>query len=68
LVNTASLPADAALTAEMDAFATAVGRPAAGALLGHAFTQGLQTRGDVELNLGAFVGTVLAEPDDYPTR
>jgi hypothetical protein len=43
-------------------------RPAWDTLLGQAFKQSLQTRSDVELNLGAFVGTVLAEPGDYPTR
>src|SRR6185503_20249950 len=43
-VNAASLPADDALTAEMDAFAAALGRPATPALLDHAFERGFQQR------------------------
>jgi len=50
-VNAASLPAAAALTAEMDAFAEAIARPAAPAIIGQAFEDGFQQRSDVELNL-----------------
>ena len=67
-VNAASLPADDALAPEMDAFWAAVGRPATPALLGQAFEKGFQQRGDVELNLGDFIGTNVAAPDVYPTR
>src|SRR5258707_13066104 len=67
-VNAASLPADDALTAEMDAFAAALARPAPPSLLGQALTQGLQQRGDVELNLGAYVATVARKPGTFPTR
>jgi len=56
LVNAASLPADAELTAEMDAFAEAVGRPTTPAIIRQALGQGFQQRSDVELNLGAYVG------------
>jgi hypothetical protein len=33
-----------------------------------AFKAGYQQRGPVELNLGDFVGTIVADPDDYPAR
>ena len=55
--NAASLPADAALTAEMDAFAKAIARPATPSLIGQAFKQGF-----VELNLGAYIGKVVHKP------
>jgi len=58
-VNAASLPADAALTAEMDAFAQAVARPATPTIIGHALKQGFQKRSDIELNLGTYVGDVV---------
>jgi hypothetical protein len=61
-INAASLPADAALTAEMDAFAKAVARPATPSLIGQAFEQGFQHRSDVELNLGAYIGKVVHKP------
>jgi enoyl-CoA hydratase/carnithine racemase len=67
-VNAASLPADDALTAEMDAFAAALARPATPSLIGQALTQGLQQRGDVELNLGAYIATVARKPGTFPTR
>jgi hypothetical protein len=57
-VNAASLPADAALTAEMDAFAEAAARPATPSIIGQALEQGFQQRRDVELNLGAYIGKV----------
>jgi enoyl-CoA hydratase/carnithine racemase len=61
-VNAASLPAAAALIAEMDAFAEAVTRPAAPSIIGQAFEHGFQQRSDVELNLGAYVGMVARKP------
>jgi len=61
-VNAASLPAAAALTAEMDAFAEAIARPAAPSIIGQAFKHGFQQRSDVELNLGAYVGVVARKP------
>ena len=57
-----SLPADAALTAEMDAFAEAVARPATPSIIGQALKQGFQQRSDVELNLGVYVGKVVHKP------
>jgi enoyl-CoA hydratase/carnithine racemase len=67
-INAATLPSNDALGAEMDAFWQAVWRPATPALLAKAFKQGFQQRTDVELNLGDFVATNLAEPGDYRTR
>jgi enoyl-CoA hydratase/carnithine racemase len=67
-VNAASLPADEPLTAEMLAFAAAVGRPATPSVIEHAFAEGFQQRSDLELNLGAYIGKVAAEPDTVPTR
>ena len=61
-VNAASLPAAAALTAEMDAFAEAIARPAAPSIIGQAFEDGFQQRSDVELNLGAYAGKVARKP------
>jgi enoyl-CoA hydratase/carnithine racemase len=57
-VNAASLPADNALTAEMDASSEAVRRERFVASWARALEQGLQQRSDTELNLGAYVGTV----------
>ena len=67
-VNAASLPADDALTAEMDAFATAQARPATPSVIEEALERGLQQRSDVELNLGAYVGTIARKPGTIPTR
>jgi len=68
-VNAASLPANEPFAAEMDAFWQAADRPALPALLSQAFAQGYQQRSPFELNLGDFVGTILADPDSsYPTR
>jgi enoyl-CoA hydratase/carnithine racemase len=67
-VNAASLPADEPLTAEMHAFADAVARPAATAIIGQALAQGFQRRSDVELNLGAYIGDVTADADTLSTR
>jgi len=68
-VNAASLPANEPFAAEMDAFWQAADRPALPTLLSQAFAQGYQQRSPFELNLGDFVGTILADPDSsYPTR
>src|SRR5712672_3344058 len=61
-VNAVSLPADAALTAEADAFAEAVARPTTPSIIEQALERGFQRRSDVELNLGAYVGTVVLKP------
>ena len=61
-VNAASLPANDALTAEMDAFAEAVARPTTPSIIEQALEQGFQQRSDVELNLGAYVGKVVHKP------
>ena len=61
-VNAASLPADGALTAEMDAFAAALGRPSTPALLEQAFEHGFQQRSDLERDLGAWVTNLATEP------
>src|SRR6266849_4561996 len=58
LVNAASLPADGALRAEMDACAKSIARPAWQAFVDQALKQGLQQRSDTELNLGDYVGTL----------
>jgi hypothetical protein len=52
----------------MDAFWQAADRPALSGLHHQAFEQGYQQRSPVELNLGDFVGTIVADPDSYPTR
>ena len=61
-VNAASLPADDALTAEMDAFAEAVARPTTPSIIEHALAQGFQQRSDLELNLGADLGKLVRKP------
>jgi len=58
-VNAASLPADDALTAEMDAFAEAVARPTTRSIIEQALGQGFQQRSYTELNLGAYIGKVV---------
>jgi hypothetical protein len=52
----------------MRAFAAAVGRSATPSIIAHAFAEGFQQRTDFELNLGAYIGKVAAEPDTVPTR
>ena len=46
----------------MDAFAEAVARPATPSIIEQALERGFQQRSDVELNLGAYVGTVVLKP------
>jgi len=62
LVNAASLPADGALTAEMDACAESIARPAWQAFIDQALKQGVQQLSDTELNLGDYVGTLAHKP------
>jgi enoyl-CoA hydratase/carnithine racemase len=59
-VNAASLPPDNAFPPQMKAFWEAVGRPTLPSLVGKAFQHGLQQHGEVELNLGAFIGKLTA--------
>jgi enoyl-CoA hydratase/carnithine racemase len=67
-VNAVTLPGDKALAAEIDAFWKAAKRPAFPALHSEAFKGGYSQRGGAELNLGDFVGTLVADPDSYSTR
>src|SRR5256885_875478 len=67
-VTAASLPAADALTAEMDAFAEAVARPATPSIIEQALEQGFQQHSDVELNLGAYIGKVVHKAGAVPTR
>ena len=67
-VNAASLPADAQLTAEMDALIEAFGRPATPSILEHALQDGFQQHSQMELDLGAYINEVRADPGALPTR
>jgi enoyl-CoA hydratase/carnithine racemase len=67
-VNAATLPADEPLAAEETAFWRAAERPVFPALHSQGFKAGYGQRGPVEFNLGDYVGYILADPDDYPTR
>jgi enoyl-CoA hydratase/carnithine racemase len=67
-VNAASLPSDDAFPPQMKAFWQAVARPATPALVGKAFEHGFQQHSDVELNLGAWVGKLAPNPNDYSKR
>jgi enoyl-CoA hydratase/carnithine racemase len=67
-VNAASLPADGQLIAEMDALIDAFARPATPSILGRALEDGFQQHSPLELELGAYVNEVRAEPGTLPTR
>jgi enoyl-CoA hydratase/carnithine racemase len=56
LVNLNSLPPDAEIVPEWDAFVSALGRPAARARLQALFERGFHKPGDVENRLGHYVG------------
>jgi enoyl-CoA hydratase/carnithine racemase len=56
LVNLNSLPSDAEIVPEWDAFVASLGRPAAKARLRALFDQGFHAPGDVETRLGHYVG------------
>jgi hypothetical protein len=67
-VNTATVPADEPLGAEIDAFWKAAERPAFPPLHNQAFKASDSPRGPVEFHLGDFIGTIPADPDSYSTR
>jgi enoyl-CoA hydratase/carnithine racemase len=56
LVNLNSLPSDAEIAPEWDAFIASLGRPAAQARLRTLFERGFHEPGDVETRLGYHVG------------
>jgi hypothetical protein len=56
LVNLASLPADAEIAPEWDAFIASVGRPSAQARIKQLLERGFHQPGDVENRLGYYVG------------
>jgi enoyl-CoA hydratase/carnithine racemase len=56
LVNLASLPADAEIAPEWDAFIASVGRPSTQARIKKLLERGLHKPGDVENRLGYYVG------------
>jgi enoyl-CoA hydratase/carnithine racemase len=56
LVNLASLPADAEIAPEWDAFIASVGRPSTQARIQKLLERGLHKPGDVENRLGYYVG------------
>lgn len=56
MVNVNSLPSDAEIVPEWDAFTSALARPAAQARLRALFDQGFHAPGDVENRLGYYVG------------
>jgi enoyl-CoA hydratase/carnithine racemase len=67
-VNAASLPADNALTAEMDALIAAFARPATPSIITRAIADGFQQHSKMELELGDYINQVHAEPGTLPTR
>jgi len=56
LVNVASLPSDAEIAPEWDAFLAALGRPASQARIKTLMDRGFHEAGDVETRLGYHVG------------
>ena len=58
LVNAASLPSDAEIAPEWDAFITAVARPAAQNRIKALMERGFHRPGDVENRLGYYVGQI----------
>ena len=67
-VNAASLPADGALTAEMDALIEAFARPATPSIFERALKDGFQQDSQMERALGAYISQVRAEPGTLPSR
>jgi enoyl-CoA hydratase/carnithine racemase len=63
LVDVNSLPTDAEIAPEWDAFLASLGRPEAQARIRKLFDRGFHEPGDVETRLGYHVG-LLGEPDD----
>jgi enoyl-CoA hydratase/carnithine racemase len=58
LVDLNSLPSDAEIAPEWDAFMASLGRPAAQARIRALFERGFHKAGDVENRLGYYVGTL----------
>jgi enoyl-CoA hydratase/carnithine racemase len=65
LVNLNSLPADAEIAPEWDAFLAALGRPEAQARIQKLFDRGFHQPGDVETRLGYHIG-LLGDADETP--
>jgi enoyl-CoA hydratase/carnithine racemase len=68
MVNANSLPSDAEIAPEWEAFVASLGRPAAQARLRALFEQGFHAPGDVENRLGFHVGTIGAEVEAAADR
>jgi hypothetical protein len=58
MVNVNSLPSDAEIAPEWEAFVASLGRPAAQARLRALFERGFHVPGDVETRLGHHVGSI----------
>ena len=58
-----SLPSDAEIALEWDAFIASLGRPAAQSRIGKLFERGFHTPGDVETRVGFHVG-LLGVPNE----
>jgi len=68
MVNANSLPSDAEIAPEWEAFVASLGRPAAQARLRVLFEKGFHAPGDVENRLGFHVGTIGAEVEAAADR
>ena len=68
MVNENSLPPDAEIAPEWEAFVASLGRPAAQARLRALFEQGFHAPGDIENRLGLHVGTIGAEVEAAADR
>ncbi len=68
MVNLNSLPSDAEIAPEWDAFVSALGRPAAQARLRALFERGFHVPGDVETRLGHYVGSIGSVVDNVASR
>ncbi len=68
MVNANSLPPDAEIAPEWEAFVASLGRPAAQARLRALFEQGFHAPGDIENRLGFHVGTIGAEVEAATDR
>ena len=68
LVNANSLPPDAEIAPEWEAFVTSLGRPAAQARLRALFEQGFHVPGDIESRLGFHVGAIGTEVETAANR
>jgi enoyl-CoA hydratase/carnithine racemase len=68
MVNANSLPSDAEIAPEWEAFVASLGRPAAQVRLRALFEQGFHAPGDIENRLGFHVGTIGAEVEAASDR